>query len=1056
MSTAAPDVASVMAAAAAAAATQSRRLTPRDRGMFHLKRVMNDIRFTKEQEQRLYNLFKQTRQWQVNGGEAEIRAAYNISRELLISQATIVLLDKQTRFGRNPEMVDIVLHSDSTGNQMVSRLHAEIHAEVDPKDPTKFSRYYIVDKSLNGTYVNNRRAPVEPNKQYLNAGDIIRFGHGNGAAFKPGEYAQQCDSEFTFTFEPAMEDVEYLGHTPDGNRIERKGPKAYMHIGASSILPHEFDHFSLVPKREPDLSIVPLGTRGNKEQKRTEFIQAHAQLVLQSERGQEDPNVPPPNTFAATSVQIPGLQNPTVIPAMTNFDISVDMARILRDLQNQNGQTADQINAAFLQTILQQQALNQNFHYFTQPPANPLLANLNALMSQRLTQSMFPNNLDSLITALKALTTPVLNSQASFIPEFNNSTSLGGGSSAAATLAAVTSIGNVGGCTQANLQALQEKKARDELLNAIRAQQEGPGGSSSTPASTSSEHNDEFIIAQKKAQAEAEARRNEAVIAAVLNGAVNPASMNALHPEDRDLVISQASSVKSDPDVYKKKVDINEQTLKAIAEAAEVAAASTLGKKAPSPQEKPARKEKNPRKKKVEASSTPGSSVIRDHVQETIDAVAKRVIEEKSKPKRRTAKKQTEENSDSGKSKENVLKLLDVAKAEMEPEKQKEETPQKSFDLTGPSTASIPNPIPIVIQKDPEDDREQTSSVDSLIVCEASIDDPALLNPGSLNDGEIFEASSKPEILSKPSGTSKRKSSTGKVPVVKKRKQSVSTSESESEFEEKKSKKTIKKQNSITAAERGRKKSSSSVKQRVIRVPRSPIPSKKGPERIPGHKSNEVARLLYDLEGSYMHVARLGGDKGKKKKGSADTDEESSSDEDQPPAVLQKRKSIDGRTSISPSKKVKEQNVPDSNGNLSSSDSEVAPKKESSSESSSESDEPSPKKKRLASRNKKEEKEKKPKASRRSDSKKKRGRKAKNSSFIELTNGEWERCAFSGCKHPRVDGTVNWVQCDDCDRWFHILCAFGRDDKSVLEDEFHCGCKKIRSSGNATTTAVTA
>ena len=874
MTTAAPDVASVMAAAAAAAATQPRRLTPRDRGMYHLKRIMNDVRFTKEQEQRLYNLFKQTRQWQVNGGEAEIRAAYNISRELLISEATIVLLDKQTRFGRNPEMVDIVLHSDSTGNQMVSRLHAEIHAEIDPKDPTKFARYYIVDKSLNGTYVNNRRAPVEPNKQYLNAGDIIRFGHGNGAAFKPGEYAQQCDSEFTFTFEPAMDNVEYLGHTPDGNRIERKGPKAYMHIGASSILPHEFDHFSLVPKREPDLSIVPLGTRGNKEQKRTEFIQAHAQLVLQSERNQDDPTVPSANTFAATSVQIPGLQNPTVIPAMTNFDISVDMARILRDLQNHNGQTAEQINAAFLQTLLQPQALSQqNFHYFAQPPANPLLANLNALMSQRLTQSMFPSNLDSLITALKALTTPVLNSQASFIPEFNNS-ALGGGPSAAATLAAVTSIGNAGGCAQVNLQALQEKKAREEILNAIRAQQEaGAGGSSSTPASTSSEHNDEFIIAQKKAQAEAEARRNEAVIAAVLNGAVNPASMNALHPEDRELVISQASSVKSDPDIYKKKVDINEQTLKAIAEAAEVAAASTLSKKLPSP---PVKKEKAPRKKKVE-NCTPGPSAVRDHVQETIDAVAKRVIEggmlekedaeeaeaiimeqmrlsspEKPKPKRRSGKKPTEETSDSGKSKETVLKLLDVAKAEMEPEKPKEEKPPNVESAEPPTNSVNPVQIPI-IKHDPEDDREQTSSADSLIVCEASLDDPALLNPGSLNDGKIFEANAKPEILVKPTAA-KSKANASKPTTMKRRKQSVSSSDSDSEFEEKKAKKSPgKKQNSVTAAERGRKKSTSSVKQRVIRVPRSPIPSKKGPERIPGHKSNEVARLLYDLEGKYLY-----------------------------------------------------------------------------------------------------------------------------------------------------------------------------------------------------------
>jgi hypothetical protein len=75
--------------------------------------------------------------------------------------------------------------------------------------------------------------------------------------------------------------------------------------------------------------------------------------------------------------------------------------------------------------------------------------------------------------------------------------------------------------------------------------------------------------------------------------------------------------------------------------------------------------------------------------------------------------------------------------------------------------------------------------------------------------------------------------------------------------------------------------------------------------------------------------------------------------------------------------------------------------------------------------------------------KKKPGRKAKDkNTFVEITNNEWERCAFPACRHPRVDTTVNWVQCDDCDQWFHLMCLFGRDDKSLLEDEFHCGCSK--------------
>ena len=107
-------------------------------------------------------------------------------------------LDKVTRFGRNPEVVDVVLHSDQQG-QMVSRLHAEITAEPDPEDSTKFLRYSIADRSLNGTYVNDRRAPTVSGELYLKKGDVIKFGHVNGASYKPGEYAIGNESEFIFT-----------------------------------------------------------------------------------------------------------------------------------------------------------------------------------------------------------------------------------------------------------------------------------------------------------------------------------------------------------------------------------------------------------------------------------------------------------------------------------------------------------------------------------------------------------------------------------------------------------------------------------------------------------------------------------------------------------------------------------------------------------------------------------------------------------------------------------------------------------------------------------------
>ena len=51
-----------------------------------------------------------------------------------------------------------------------------------------------------------------------------------------------------------------------------------------------------------------------------------------------------------------------------------------------------------------------------------------------------------------------------------------------------------------------------------------------------------------------------------------------------------------------------------------------------------------------------------------------------------------------------------------------------------------------------------------------------------------------------------------------------------------------------------------------------------------------------------------------------------------------------------------------------------------------------------------------------------------------------ESCASIDCCHPRnVRNT--WVQCDDCDKWFHLKCA-GLSDKAASRKEnlFHCGC----------------
>uniref|UniRef100_A0A8C6U9W4 Transcription factor 19 (SC1), like n=1 Tax=Neogobius melanostomus TaxID=47308 RepID=A0A8C6U9W4_9GOBI len=56
--------------------------------------------------------------------------------------------------------------------------------------------------------------------------------------------------------------------------------------------------------------------------------------------------------------------------------------------------------------------------------------------------------------------------------------------------------------------------------------------------------------------------------------------------------------------------------------------------------------------------------------------------------------------------------------------------------------------------------------------------------------------------------------------------------------------------------------------------------------------------------------------------------------------------------------------------------------------------------------------------------------------------GAVEPCAAPRCKLPQQD-TVQWIQCDVCDAWYHIDCLH-IDRKKLLRDpnaDFHCGCR---------------
>jgi len=104
-----------------------------------------------------------------------------------------------TKFGRHSGN-DFYLDSTHLVH-FISRWHSEIERD-ETEDGTY--EYFISDKSLNGTYVNEVRVSE---RVRLADQDIVVFGHINGKNIRPGEFARQSESEFHFKFEQFLGSV---------------------------------------------------------------------------------------------------------------------------------------------------------------------------------------------------------------------------------------------------------------------------------------------------------------------------------------------------------------------------------------------------------------------------------------------------------------------------------------------------------------------------------------------------------------------------------------------------------------------------------------------------------------------------------------------------------------------------------------------------------------------------------------------------------------------------------------------------------------------------------
>uniref|UniRef100_A0A8D0GX65 Transcription factor 19 n=1 Tax=Sphenodon punctatus TaxID=8508 RepID=A0A8D0GX65_SPHPU len=104
------------------------------------------------------------------------------------------------KLGRRAEVCDITLVSERDPG-LVSRVHAELHAERDPESTAGEWRVSLADCSAHGTYINAIRAPRGQHMP-LNDGDLLTFGHPHPVPVGcPLPAPHPSGSEFCFLFQ---------------------------------------------------------------------------------------------------------------------------------------------------------------------------------------------------------------------------------------------------------------------------------------------------------------------------------------------------------------------------------------------------------------------------------------------------------------------------------------------------------------------------------------------------------------------------------------------------------------------------------------------------------------------------------------------------------------------------------------------------------------------------------------------------------------------------------------------------------------------------------------